>query len=126
MGDKKRILVVDDNASFVELAANIFSADHDVDTALDGAAGLEKAGKTVPDLILLDVNMPGMNGIEFARKLSARPETAAIPIIVLTASDYNSLTQSLLGKEPNVKSFMTKLTPIETIREKALAVIARG
>lgn len=126
MGGKKRILVVDDNASFVELAANIFNADYDVDTALDGAAGLEKARKTVPDLILLDVNMPGMNGIEFARKLAASRETAAIPIIVLTASDYNSLTQSLLGKEHNVKSFMTKLTPIETIREKALAVIARG
>ena len=79
--------------------------------------------ETVPHLILLDVKMPGMNGMEFTRKLSAFRQTAAIPIIVVTASDYNSLTQSLLQKEHNVKVFMTKLSPVETIKEKVLAVI---
>lgn len=123
MADKKRILVVDDNTPFIELAANVFDADYIVDTAPDGVLGLEKAMETLPDLVLLDVNMPGMTGIEFARKLAACRETAAIPIIVITASDYNSLTQSLLRQEHNVKLFMTKLSPIETIKEKALAVI---
>ena len=123
MEEKKRILVVDDNAPFVDLARDIFSADYSVDTASDGMIGLEKAMETLPDLILLDVNMPGMTGIEFARKLAACRETAAIPIIVITASDYNSLTQSLLQKENNVKVFMTKLSPVETIKEKALDVL---
>ena len=123
MADKKRILVVDDCTPFIELAIGIFSTDYTVDTSSDGAAGLKKAMATIPDLVLLDVNMPGMTGIEFARKLAACRETAAIPIIVITASDYNSLTQSLLQKEHNVKVFMTKLSPVETIKEKALAVI---
>lgn len=123
MAAKKRILVVDDCAPFIELAIGIFSADYDVDTSMDGASGLKKAMVTIPDLVLLDVNMPGMTGIEFARKLAACRETATIPIIVITASDYNSLTQSLLQKEHNVKVFMTKLSSVETIKEKALAVI---
>lgn len=67
--------------------------------------------------------MPEMTGVEFARKLSACRETAGVPIIVVTASDYNSLTQSLLRKEHNVKVFMTKLSPVKTIKKKVLAVI---
>ncbi|MBI4349835.1 MAG: response regulator [Elusimicrobia bacterium] len=123
MADKKRILVVDDASSFLDLALEVFGGDYLVDTAPDGETGLKKALETVPDLILLDVNMPGMTGIEFARKLTANPGTARIPIIVITASDYNSLTQRLLQNEHNVKYFLTKLSPVETLKEKVLAVL---
>ena len=123
MAAKKRILVVDDNVAFIELATEMFGADYIVDTSSDGAAGLEKAIMTIPDLVLLDVNLPGVTGIEFARKLAACRETSGIPIIVITASDYNSITQKLLRNEYNVKVFMTKLSPVETIKEKARAVI---
>lgn len=115
--------MVDDNTQFIDLMNSIFCADYEVYTASEVTDGLEKAKANIPDLVLLDVNMPGMTGIEFARKLSACRETAAIPIIVITASDYNSLTQSLLRQEHNVKVFMTKLSPVEVIREKALAVL---
>ena len=123
MADKKRILVVDDNAPFIDLMSGVFRADYEVDTATSGTSGFEKAQKNKPDLILLDVNMPGMAGVEFARKLSACRETAHIPLIVITASDYDSLTQSLLKNEHNVKVFMTKLSPVETIKEKVAAVL---
>ena len=123
MADKKKILVVDDNEPFIELAKEIFSQEFILETALNGFEGLGKALTFLPDLILLDINMPGITGIEFVRKLSANPQTAQIPVIVITASDYNSLTQSLLRQEHNVKVFMTKLSPVEIIREKALAVL---
>ena len=123
MENRRKILVVDDNAAFLELAAGIFSSEYEVVSASNGAEGLEKAKSFMPDLVLLDVNMPGMTGVEFARKMAACRETAQIPIIVITASDYNSLTQSLLKREHNVKVFMTKLSPVETIKEKVLAVI---
>ena len=123
MADKKKLLVVDDNAPFIELAKGIFGADFDLEAASNGFEGLGKALTFLPDLILLDINMPGITCIEFTRKLSANPETAAIPIIVITASDYNSLTESLLRNEHNVKVFMTKLSPVETIREKVEAVL---
>jgi CheY-like chemotaxis protein len=123
MSYRKRILIVDDNPSFIELATGIFSPDYDLETAADGTDGLQKAIASIPDLVILDVNMPGMTGIEFARKLAACRETTHVPIIVITASDYNSLTESLLHNEHNVKVFMTKLSPVEAIREKVLAVI---
>ncbi len=115
--------MVDDNAPFIELAKGIFGTDFELETSASGFEGLGKALTFLPDLVILDVNMPGITGIEFARKLSANPATANIPIIVITASDYNSLTQSLLQSEHNVKLFMTKLSPVETILEKALAVL---
>ncbi len=123
MADKKKILVVDDNVPFIDLAKDIFGSEFALETALNGFEGLGKALTFLPDLIILDVNMPGITGIEFSRKLAGNPATAGIPIIVITASDYNSLTQSLLQQEHNVKVFMTKLSPVETIREKALAVM---
>lgn len=123
MADKKKILVVDDNEPFIELAKEIFSQEFILETALNGFEGLGKALTFLPDLILLDINMPRITGIEFVRKLSANPQTAQIPVVVITASDYNSLTQSLLRQEHNVKVFMTKLSPVEIIREKALAVL---
>lgn len=60
MADKKKILVVDDNEPFIELAFE----------------GLGKALTCLPDLILLDINMPRITGIEFVRKLSVNPQTA--------------------------------------------------
>lgn len=123
MVDKNKILVVDDNTAFIDMIVGIFGVDYNVDIAFNGQEGFEKAKLNVPDLILLDVNMPGMTGIEFARKLAACRETAQVPIIVITASDYNSLTESLLRTEHNVKVFMTKLSPVDTIKEKVLAVI---
>lgn len=125
MPDRKKVLVVDDNAQFAELAANVLSGDYDVSVSPDGLRGLALADSLLPDLVLLDINMPGLNGVEFARKMAANPRTAGIPIIVITASDYNTLTQRLLYNEHNVKFFLTKLSPIETLKEKILAALKK-
>lgn len=123
MSDRKRILIVDDNAQFIELAKIIFSGDFNVYTAGDGLEGLRLAKEILPDLILLDVDLPVINGIDFSRRLLADRETSGIPIIVITASAYNSITESLLRNEQNVKVFMTKLSPVETILEKVAGLL---
>jgi len=81
---RPRILVVDDEPSNVELLADIFGGDHEVLVAADGPAGLEVAATRVPDVILLDVMMPGIDGYEVCRRLKADPLTCAIPIIFIT------------------------------------------
>ena len=91
MGDKKKVLVVDGDARLIALARGIFDADYEVHTAPDGATGLKKAKEIIPDLILLDVTIPGMTVLDFARELSACRETACIPIIV----DQIDLLQTL-------------------------------
>ncbi|MCS6837012.1 MAG: response regulator [Anaerolineae bacterium] len=87
-----KILVVDDNPDNLELVSDILGATrHELIMARDGLTALEKAQAIVPDLILLDVNMPNMNGFEVLERLKAQPALASIPVIMLTAiSDVDS------------------------------------
>ncbi len=81
-----RILVVEDDDSIRDLVDLVLSgAGYEVLTATDGAAALQVVGTTRPDLVLLDMRMPIMDGWEFARRYRARPEPHA-PIVVLTAA----------------------------------------
>ncbi len=85
-GKKRRILLVEDNAINRMVANDYLSAKgYYVDTAADGFEAIESAQTYKPDLILMDIQMPGMNGFEAIKRLRATPETAAIPIIALTA-----------------------------------------
>jgi len=81
-----RILVVEDDDSIRDLVDLVLSsAGYEVLTASDGAAALQVIGGARPDLVLLDMRMPVMDGWEFARRYRARPEPHA-PIVVLTAA----------------------------------------
>jgi two-component system alkaline phosphatase synthesis response regulator PhoP len=86
MSDKKKVLLVDDDPDFVEAVRVIVeSGGYDVSVAYDGKEGLEAVAKEKPDLIVLDVMMPVMNGHETCQALKKDPETAKIPVILLTA-----------------------------------------
>ena len=81
-----RILIVDDNPLFLELAtAALLAADYAVQTAPDAAFALLQIPVFRPDLILMDVQMPGMDGIELTRRLKADPVTQHIVIVAFTA-----------------------------------------
>ncbi|GFO96149.1 response regulator receiver [groundwater metagenome] len=86
MNDSKpRILVVDDDLMNVELLEGMLSKDYDVATAYDGKEALLKVETTFPDLILLDIMIPGMDGYEVCRKLKGDEKTKSIPIVMVTA-----------------------------------------
>src|SRR3990167_6142477 len=81
----KKILVVDDEDSVREIYNKEFStAGFNVILAVDGEEGLLKAGEEIPDLILLDVMLPKMSGIDVLRALRANPLTKKIPVLLLT------------------------------------------
>ncbi|MBU1852056.1 MAG: response regulator [Candidatus Omnitrophica bacterium] len=85
-GEKNRILVVDDETNLVKaIEIRLKQANYEVLTAGDGIEGLEKAKKERPDLILLDVLMPGMDGYQTLVELKALDETKSIPVVMLTA-----------------------------------------
>ncbi|GAB1420049.1 adenylate/guanylate cyclase domain-containing protein [Anaerolineales bacterium] len=92
-----KILVVDDNPANIDLIKDILSfSGHQVLSSLDGADAIVMVGKHMPDLVISDINMPGMSGIEVCRRLKADPETNSIPIIMLTAlSDIDSRVEAL-------------------------------
>ena len=81
----KKILIVEDHADTIEMEKSMLSiGNYEVIAAYDGAGGLAKAALEKPDLILLDVMMPGMDGFEVCRKLKADPATAKIPVIIVS------------------------------------------
>lgn len=79
------LLVVDDVAANIDILLETLGGDYTVRVATDGAAALNSVKKVLPDLILLDIMMPGMDGLEVCRHLKDNPETQGIPIIFLTA-----------------------------------------
>lgn len=86
MTEKKTILLVDDDPDFVEAVKVIVeNGGYNVRVAYDGQEGLEAVEEALPDLIVLDVMMPVMNGHEACAKLKGDEKTAEIPIILLTA-----------------------------------------
>lgn len=86
--ERASILVVDDHEPAAQMVSQIFiTRGYDCDWASDGETALEKARRNLPDLILLDVMMPGMDGFEVLKNLRANPLTAHIPVIFVTAKD---------------------------------------
>jgi adenylate cyclase len=91
-----RILVVDDVPENVRLLEAVLAAPgYDVISAMDGHAALELVASAKPDLVLLDVVMPGLDGYAVCRALREREETAVLPVIMLTASDASEKTEAI-------------------------------
>ncbi len=87
-----KILYIEDNESNLLLMESVFSTREDLTllNALSGETGIEQAIKHKPDLIMMDINLPGMNGYEAAQQLAIHPKTANIPIVALTANAMHS------------------------------------
>ena len=82
-----KILLVEDNELNRDMLSRRLSRrGYEVEVAIDGAQGIEKARALTPDLILMDVGLPGIDGLEATRRLKAEPGTRAIPIVALTAN----------------------------------------
>src|SRR5690242_4296535 len=103
----RKILVIDDEPDALELVAyNLKQAGFSVVTAKDGAEGLEKVKSTSPDLIVLDVMLPEMDGFSLCRVFKNTPVTANIPIIMLTAKAAE--IDRVLGLELGADDYLTK------------------
>jgi two-component system cell cycle response regulator len=107
-----RILVVDDIEANVRLLEAKLAAEYyDVSVAYDGPTALDKAAAELPDIVLLDVMMPGLDGFEVCRRLKADPTTRHIPVVLVTALDGRR--DRLSGLEAGADDFLTK--PIDDV-----------
>jgi CheY-like chemotaxis protein len=103
----KHILIVDDYADALDIwAIYLKSAGYRVSTAIDGASAIAKATHLLPDLIVLDLELPGISGFEAARTLRSHPETAHIPMIAATG--YSHLRQLDLAREVGFDAVVVK------------------
>ena len=102
-----RILVVDDTPQNVKLLADLLSVKgYQVSTAANGEQALERVAKEKPDLVLLDVMMPGISGYEVCKRIRANPETALLPVVMCTSLDPNQ--ERVKGIEAGADDFLSK------------------
>ena len=102
-----RILIVDDSPSqLMGMKRIVEKLGHEALTAEDGAAGVEMAKAKVPDLILMDVVMPNLNGFQATRAISKEAATAHIPIVLVTTKDQE--TDKVWGMRQGAKAYITK------------------
>ncbi len=117
----KRILVVEDEKDIRELLEHYLKKEgYEVRIARDGLDGLEKASREKFDLVLLDLMLPRLDGLEICRRLRSQPDTAALPIIMLTAKTEEA--DRIVGLEMGADDYITKpFSPREVLaRIKAL------
>ena len=102
-----RILIVDDSPSqLMGIRRIVEKLGHDALTAEDGAAGVEAAKREIPDLILMDVVMPNLNGFQATRSITREPTTKHIPVILVTTKDQD--TDRVCGMLQGAKAYITK------------------
>jgi two-component system phosphate regulon response regulator PhoB len=119
---KKKILVIDDNPDIVEELYILFSQEgYDVRDANTGEAGYNKAVKETPDLIILDIMLPGRDGYQIARYLKENQKTVDIPILILSVKDTPSDIERAL--KLNVNGYVTKPFDIDRLREKVKQIL---
>ncbi len=115
----KNILAVEDDPDILELIRyNLEREGYRVECVKSGEKGLKAAGDSVPDLVLLDIMLPGMDGLEMCRRLKSRPETAGIPIVMLTAKneDIDIVTGLELGADDYIAKPFSPRVLIARIR----------
>jgi len=122
---KSRILVVEDDRSLSEvLEYNLKNAGYDVVVSYDGADGLYQAQFKSPQLVLLDLMLPVIDGVEVCRRLRAGATTRDVPVIMLTAKSEE--TDQVVGFKMGADDYVTKPFKIAVLLERIKALLRRG
>jgi len=120
-----RILIVDDNPVNLKLAADVLeSAGFAIERAVDAEQAQQVLGGTVPDLILMDIALPGMDGLTLTRKLKADPRFATVPIVALTASAMKGDDRKAL--EAGCSGYITKPLDTRKLAQQLQTILASG
>jgi diguanylate cyclase (GGDEF)-like protein len=118
---RARLLIVDDQPLNIRLFHEIFHADHEVFFATNGEDALEFCRTTLPDLILLDVIMPGLNGYEVCRRLKADPRTSEVPVVFVTAQSEASEEED--GLAAGAVDFIAKSASANVMRARVRTLL---
>lgn len=138
MGAQARILVIDDNRAVVKIIEGVLQRQgYEVLAAFDGEEGLEKARKGKPDLIILDIVMPGMDGYQVCRRLQRDRATALIPVLMLTVKgqineeprpwekrdQYSRIQERIKGFEAGAVEFLSKPVTAKELIERVKSLL---
>ncbi|GCE10388.1 response regulator transcription factor [Tengunoibacter tsumagoiensis] len=119
-----KVLVVDDEDNIIELIRlGLRYEGFQVEVASDGEQGIAAAQRINPDLVILDVMMPGIDGLEVCRRLRANPTTRDVPVLMLTAKD--EVGDRILGLQTGADDYLTKPFDFYELLERIKAILRR-
>jgi two-component system phosphate regulon response regulator PhoB len=122
---KPRILIVEDEPSLAEVLAYNFQREgYDVVIAQDGREGMRKAQTLLPDLIILDLMLPGISGLDLCRELRASANTAGIPVLMLTAKAEE--TDQVVGFAVGADDYVTKPFSVKVLLQRVKVLLRRA
>ena len=121
----KRVFIVEDEPDMAELVAMRLKKEHyKVEVARDGADALERIRAAVPDLVLLDIMLPGLSGMDVLKELRADPRTAGVPVVMLTARTEDS--DIVVGLQLGADDYVTKPFSMSVLVARVAAVLRRA
>jgi signal transduction histidine kinase/ligand-binding sensor domain-containing protein/DNA-binding response OmpR family regulator len=120
---RPRVLVVDDNADLRRWVGEVLSTRYAIVYAADGDAGLAVARAALPDLVVADVMMPGLDGFALSRALEADPDTGSIPVLLLTGRGGRE--SEIEGLRSGAVDYLTKPFDAEVLRARVEAIVGR-
>jgi two-component system, OmpR family, phosphate regulon response regulator PhoB len=121
----QKVLIIEDETDLIKaLEYNLRQVGFEVFTATTGAEGLRLAATKAPDLVLLDLMLPDIQGTEICRQLKADPKTRALPVIILTARDEE--VDRVVGFEIGADDYVTKPFSVRELVLRVRAVLRRG
>lgn len=119
-----RVLIVDDSETVVNFLRMILEGEHyEVDTAFNGTDGLAKVHESLPDLVITDSIMPGMDGLSLLHALRSDPATEAIPVIMLTSGDPHDPDH--LVRDPQPDAFVKKSADLGQLLSEVREALSR-
>ena len=111
-----RILIVDDAETQIQPMIQMLERHgHEVITAPDGESGVQSAKDNKPDLVFMDIVMPGLNGFQATRQITHDPETKDIPVVLISTKDQE--TDKVWGSRQGAKAFLVKPITEETLMQ---------
>jgi twitching motility two-component system response regulator PilH len=117
-----QVLIVDDSPTEAHVLKGMLEKNgFEIEIAESGTEGIERAKAFKPDLVLMDVVMPGLNGFQATRQLTKDPETSDIPVIIVTTKDQE--TDRVWGLRQGARDFLTKPVSEQRLMEKVNAVL---
>ena len=125
MSTREKILVIEDEADILEVTQyNLTREGYRVSTSRDGEEGLARARRDAPDLVILDLMLPGLDGLEVCRRMQSDPITSAIPIIMVTAKGEES--DVVIGLQLGADDYVAKPFSPKELVARVRAVLRRG
>jgi len=122
---KSKILIVEDEPSLVEvLSYNLQREGYEVAVAKEGREGLRKAQTHLPDLVILDLMLPGLSGLDICRELRASPRTAGVSILMLTAKGEES--DQIVGFAVGADDYVTKPFSVKVLLQRIKVLLRRA